>query len=379
MKTSKYKITDMEKDVNKSIFDTLLELSDKRKISNIKILEYIQKLIKDNRMEESAEIISGLDISTFNDEFFDEWKKVDWYELISYDERLFNDKVFGLVNDLKDFDILFKLLNFSSESEQIYIEPSFLEKICIKFFELLNFNQDTDYKNSIILLLTLSEKREEVKTIEFLVQLKYILNEEKIKEIYSTLLSKHGKILNEEVIKFIIEFYTKYKDLNAKAILDILIECPIEIQSRFLDNYLNNYILNEKEIFLSLENNEKYILFKGLLDNGILNNDELKYSTYIQDSLYIVKNIQDKLNNQDIEWSEISFFYNEIGNKEEKQKIFEEKLTTIFLNDKNKTKEIKSKIDECFQEIKEVSFSLGLILEDFLRFFNTTRPGIIIE
>ena len=380
----KSKITDMEKDVNKSIFDTLLELSYKRKINNKQILEYIQKLIEDDRLKESAEIISGLDISTFNKEFYDEWKKVEWNKIIRNNEKLFIDKVLGLINDLKDFDILFNLLNINSKSDKTEIKPSFLEKMRIKFIELLKINKDTDCIKSVISLVVNSKKdnKEGIKTKEFLEQLKNILNEEKRKEIYSTLLSKHGKILNEEVIKFIIEFYTNDRDLNAKAILDILIECPIEIQSRFLDNYLNNYIPLEEEkekIFLSMENYEKYILFKGLLDNGILNNDKLKPSFYIHQSLSRVKEIQNKLNTQDIKSTEISYFYNEIGDKENKQKIFNEKLTTIFLNDKNKTKEIKSKIDECFQEIKEVSFSLGLILEDFLRFFNTTRPGIIIE
>ena len=213
------------------------------------------------------------------------------------------------------------MLNINSKSDKTEIKSSFLEKMRIKFIELLKINKDTDCIKSVISLVVNSKKdsKEVIKTKEFLEQLKDILNEEKRKEIYSTLLSKHGKVLNEEIIKFIIEFYTNDRDLNAKAILDILIECPIEIQSRFLDNYLNNYIPLEEEkekIFLSMENYEKYILFKGLLDNGILNNDKLKPSFYIHQSLSRVKEIQNKLNTQDIKSTEISYFYNEIGNKE---------------------------------------------------------------
>jgi hypothetical protein len=51
-----------------------------------------------------------LDIKNFDNQFYDEWKKIDWNQKFEKKENLlviFIDKILGLVTNLKDFDILF--------------------------------------------------------------------------------------------------------------------------------------------------------------------------------------------------------------------------------------------------------------------------------
>ena len=204
------KIDSIKEDINKSIFYTLLKISKKRNISNLKLLEYIKKLIEDNQIEESLKLISVLDTYTFNDIFYYKWKKMNWNKILENNENIFKDKVIGLINDLREFNLLFKLLNISSKSDQVEIKTLSLEKMRIKFLELFLKNKDIDYKIYIILLITFSkkDKKEGENDVQFLEKLQAILEEEKMKDLCSTLLSEYRTILNEEIIKF-IKFYTK--------------------------------------------------------------------------------------------------------------------------------------------------------------------------
>ena len=132
-------------------------------------------------------------------------EKMDWNQKFENKENLlaiFIDKVLGLVTNLKDFDRLFNLLNTSSSNNVIEISPSTLEKIQIKFIELckvFDFNKNKDlYLNNIIISIITYSKNE--KKEEFLKIIKDILNEDKIKEIYTILLSEKRSILNEVII-----------------------------------------------------------------------------------------------------------------------------------------------------------------------------------
>jgi len=92
-------------------------------------------------------------------------EKMDWNQKFENKENLlviFIDKVLELVTSLKDFDILFNLLNTNSSNNVIEISPSTLEKIQIKFIELckvfdFNKNKDFDLNNIIISIITYSK------------------------------------------------------------------------------------------------------------------------------------------------------------------------------------------------------------------------------
>ena len=87
----------------------------------------------------------------------------------------FTDKVLGLVTNLKDFEVLFKLLNISKKPDVIEIRPSTLEKMLTKYIELyktfdFNLNKDYNINTTIVSLISYSkrEKREADKIVEFI-------------------------------------------------------------------------------------------------------------------------------------------------------------------------------------------------------------------
>ena len=154
-----------------------------------------------------------------------------------------------------------------------------------KFIELFKNNKDIEDNKYIIKLITIAknDKKEGEKAVVFLGQLQQIFSEEKMKNIYETLLSEYGDLINGEIIKFIINFYTKDRELNSEILLNIIIKSTDKIKGQFLDNNINNYIPHEID-FLSLEESEQYKLFKGLLGVGIINNKKFSSSFYIEQS-----------------------------------------------------------------------------------------------
>ena len=150
---------EIEKDINKIIFETGLNLAKDGKMTNLKIIDsIIQGLIDNNQVKESLEIIPELKIGSFDKNFYDRWEKINWIKKFENDDKLFSlftDKVLGLVTNLKDFDVLFYLLKITSESGKEEIKPSTLEKMQKKFIELYNDfdflkNKNFNFNKSII-------------------------------------------------------------------------------------------------------------------------------------------------------------------------------------------------------------------------------------
>jgi len=69
-------------------------------------------------------------------------------------------------------------------------------------------------------------------------------------------------------------------------------------------------------------------------------------------------------------------FYND---KEKKEKIFYDKLLTIFLNDKNQASDVKSYIDKCYLYKITIIDKLNLILNYFSKFFTEKEKNNISE
>ena len=381
---------DLNKDLDKSIYETGLILSKNGKMTNLEILDFIKKLINEKQLNKLLEIIPQLNIQLFDKKFYEEWKNMNWSKILENKEDLkeiFIDKIFELISKLKDFDILFNLLKISIEPDDKEIRLFTLEKIqkkLIKLYIVFDFNDDKDLniKNIIMSLIEYSknEKKEAEKVVEFLKIIQDILSEAKINEIYTFLLSQKEENLNEVIIKYIITFYTTKKEMNAEFFLEIFKKCNEKIKIQFLDN-INNVIPNERD-FLEVENGEKYKLFKGLLNIDIFKNEKFKSIYYIEIAYSVILNIQRKLTSGEIEWRKISSFYIQEKNNEEKkdrEESLKDKLLSIFLNDKNKADKIKAELDEYDKTKKNKINSLNLILDDFLEFLSETQKNNIIE
>ena len=377
-------IGDIHKDIDKSIFETALHLSKNGEMTNLNILDFLEKYLN---MNGAFEILNGLNVDKFDSKFYEEWNKKNWYIFLKDNESdyiRFIENVIGLINDLKDFGILFKLLNISQQPDIIEINSISLEMMRNKFIELFNNydiykNKGLGLKNLIIELIVYSkkEKKEAEKSIEFLKAIQEKLNEDLRNDIYLTILKEKGELLKEEIINFIVAFYMSDEKLSAKALLDIILKCSDEIKMNFLGKVRSLLYINEED-FLEIENKESFIFFKGLLDNGIICNEKFDIIYYIKNAKEKAEILHKKLKSKDeeLEWEKIYAFYNDRGNIEEKEKkvkAFSEKLLAICLNDEKESSSIKSEYDNLISKIKKISDSLKIILDDFVGFFGESQ------
>ena len=377
-------IGEIHKDIDKSIFETALHLSKNGEMTNLNILDFLEKYLNLNG---AFEILNGLNVDKFDSKFYEEWNKKNWYIFLKDNESdyiRFIENVIGLINDLKDFGILFKLLNISQQPDIIEINSISLEMMRNKFIELFNNydiykNKGLGLKNLIIELIVYSkkEKKEAEKSIEFLKAIQEKLNEDLRNDIYLTILKEKGELLKEEIINFIVAFYMSDEKLSAKALLDIILKCSDEIKMNFLGKVRSLLYINEED-FLEIENKESFIFFKGLLDNGIICNEKFDIIYYIKNAKEKAEILHKKLKSKDeeLEWEKIYAFYNDRGNIEEKEKkvkAFSEKLLAICLNDEKESSSIKSEYDNLISKIKKISDSLKIILDDFVGFFGESQ------
>ena len=376
----------IEKDINKIIFETGLTLAKKGKMTNLEIIDFIiQKLIKNNQLKESLEIIPELNIRNFDNKFYNRWEKLNWIKTLEHDEKLFSlftEKVLGLVTNLKDFDVLFNLFKYSSEHNKLEINSSSLEKIQKKFIELCNNfdfikNKNFNFGNCIITIINYSknETKEADKIVNFLGKIQKILNEDNINEIYTNLLIERGNSLNEIIINFIVNFFSLNKEINIQIFLKIFKNSNDKIKLKLLGN-LTNYYPEEKD-FLDFGKTDKYKLFKELLEIGIFKNENLKSSFYIEKMTQLLSYISEQLITGEVEWAKISSFYNNKEEKYKREEAFLDKLKSIFLNDENKPNEIKLDIDKCSILINNKLDKLNMILEDLILFFKKAHEDKI--
>ena len=387
-----YNIIDIKKDLNKIIFQTGLILSKDGFMTNLEIIDFIRFLIKEKKTKESLEILSGLNINNFDNKFYHEWSKFKWYIMLGENNdlyELFIDKVINLLKNLSDIGLLWKLLNTNTKSEKIELNIEALEKIKEKFKRLC-IDYDIDQikninLNDYFLPLTIISKNPKKRdkniivnffSFDFLTKLKTNIYYDKVSILFSNLLIKHSRLLDKNIINLITDFFIKDVKLNSKIILDILLNCEDEIQINFIKK-LSSAIPEEKD-FLSKNNTEKYKLFKGLLDNGFITNNNYKSLYYISESKKIIENLQKNFKSDELKLDWIKQYYFDSKNRERNEKDFEEKLLTIFLNDKKESFLIKLKCENEISKIKKQVESMKLILEDFMENFQENQKNNII-
>ena len=113
-------------DIDRLIHETGLSLSKNHKLQNIEILNFIQKDVYYNdssnygkKIYRPLDILNGLDIKSFNDEFYLEWRKIDWNKI--FEDQYFDGflvRVANLIDNLDNFKILFKLFDISKNPNQ---------------------------------------------------------------------------------------------------------------------------------------------------------------------------------------------------------------------------------------------------------------------
>ena len=375
------------KDINKIIHNTGLKLSMEHKLKNIEILNFIRRddYYNDSfnygkKAYRSLDILNGLDPKSFNEEFYLEWKKIDWYKIFEHQYiEGFLPRVSNLIKDLKDFDMLFRLLDISKNPNQEDFNNYSLNAMQEKYIELIDNSNNINNDDLIKLIFYSDQKNADVESF-----LKYKnksnlqakLSVEKVNEIYINLMSRYKDLITSNTKNIITDFFTTNPtNANPENLLKLIKSCP-ELSANILQN-INDYNI-QKENFFELEEKNCLKVFKGLLEEKFIENPKYQNTSYVQNVKTITKELVDNIKDGKILYTDINRFYDDADAKNEnenkkKDNILYDRLKLIVLNKEKDYENYKAKIDNYHSKITEILEVLKLINEDFLDFYYKSK------
>jgi len=385
-------------DLDNIIHQSGLELSKNKQLENIEILEFINKEIKykicsySDKSSKSIEILNGLDVSTFNDEFYKKWKEINWNVIFGNQYNTFLEKIASMIKDMKNFKVLLKLFNLSNSDESNSFHSKAIKIMQEKYINLLenNYmpededeNEDIDEEkgkknntssyNDLVELIFFSDKMK-IDLEKFLKKLVNNFNADVINKVCLKLLEKNiSSHMKDVITKFFIE---NANNADPLTLLQLIDNCP-SIRFNILENF-DKYVIKREEFF-ELEETPNIKLFKGLIERKLLEN-EFRPTEYIKNSIQLISSLQNEIEEGNIYYSEINLFYS--NNKKDELK---KKLLIISLDDDILASKLEQKIDDYINEVETIRKDLNLVYNDLRKYLydeekeNIKILGDIIE
>ena len=355
-----------DKEISLIIHETGIELIKRKEMKNNEILNFIKNDEYFNKPEyEKAayrplEVLEGINIETLDEEFFKNWIRINFNNIFVKWLNEFYEKITSLIKDMKYFGLLYKFF-------LIYNAKEYKSEILLimkkKYMDLLpncnienclNFNEET-----IKLITLLDEKNMDTKAL--LESIQKNLDFEKVNEIYIKLSNK--KLQNNTKEIMVGYFTTNKNNTNPSSLIYIIKNC-INLRKDIFSK-INKYAINELD-FLSLKETENYKLFKGLIENKIIDKEfEYKSAIYVSKVQINISTLEEQLKNFQIKYNEISKFFQDENNK----KILKERLLYLNILDEIKQQKQYAQLEYKFNQIKNIIEDFELIYSDFRDFF----------
>ena len=364
--------------IDQKIHDYGLDSVGKGKLKNKELLEFINKDAfyhekeYEKKIYRKLDILNGIDISSINEEFFKNWKKINFYKMFENQINDFYTKISLFINDMKDFNLLFSFYIIYQDKEYKYDSIVHIQQRYKEIFPTYTDDEKCpNFINDTIKLIYLSDKNK-VSIRKFLEEfLQKNLDVEKVNKIYIQLIKDHQDI-SQDLKNIIVKHFTENKN-NATPVnlLNILKICK-KLRTEIFSN-INKFLINEKE-FLLPEETENYKFFKALVTNGLLEEaNQYKGALYISKATKAISSLEEKIKNDEINYNILSlYFQNEKDNKMEK--VLQDRLLIIYLLDENKAKTTFESIKEKIIKIKEYIKNLELIYRDYADFYYISHP-----
>ena len=320
----------------------------------------------------SLDILNGLDILSFDDKFYEKWKKIKWNDIFKEKKIPFYEKILTFIKNLNDFKIFYKLFDLNEIKDNFVIE--LLQKKIVELYKNYNPEKHLNFIDDLIILLYHSDKKD-VKIDSFLTNnIQKDFNTKFVNKIYINLFSIIGDDISQNFKKIIAKFFTETPDnMNTDTLLYLIYSCPYCAKNIFEN--LEKYNI-KKEDFLKLEDTDNYKLFKGLLYNNYLDKKEIQNTHYIENSKDITNKLIKDIEQGELTLKEISIFYNNKREDKLNNKLLE-RMTTLNFNSKENGNKLKKIIDNYYSTINLAIKDLQVILEDLLEFnYNKERKKI---
>ena len=356
------------------IHDTTLTLIEKKKLSNMEILDFISKdnyytdkQYKKMNMYRPLKVFNGIDISSLDEDFFKKWNEINFNEIFEEQFEDFSKKIASLINEMKNFKLLFKLFKIDINKDPPYQYIKAIKERFIEIFETYYKNICMDFAENVALLICLMDKKK-LNATEFLKEnIHNHLNAETINNIYIKTTELYNDYISKETIDFIVDFFIKNNSSNPSALVLLFQQCK-KLRKKLFSS-IDKFIPREDDFFY-LEESDRYIFFKGLVDKKILEKENFqKYGeNYISKVRSLLSSLDNKLELFEIKYSKIyPFFKNEKDRKAET--ILLDRLTHIYLLDEEKAKKIFGNLKSKVNQLTTIIGKLNDIFTYFADFF----------
>lgn len=382
----------LKMNIDELIHKSGIKLSILGKVNNMVLLNFIEKdtyyhektYINNNQIR-SVEVLSGIDITKINEEFYKKWKKLNFFKIFEKQKDLFLDKICCLIKEMNQFNILFKLLdqNTDEKDKKIIYDVTTLLKLQTAFEKLMpTYSEEKcpNFIDDVVDLIYYSDSKNAnienfnkdyiQKTIHF----------KTVNKIYISLPKKYTD-LSKKQINIIIDFFLKNPVNSSINNLVYIIKNSVEFRKNIFSN-MRSYIIKEND-FYEKEESDNFKLLKELIKEQIFKtNDEKLLSTeYISGTTSLAKDIIKKIKELNVNYYTIlRLFENNL------EDIIHERLSIInqiFENDINK---INSQVSEYIMSLKNNAkalnntlYDLRNILNDFTYFYNNKYKQEITE
>jgi hypothetical protein len=131
-------------DLKMKIHKNGLSLIEKGELKNENLIEFIENediYFKDKKYESKGfrplSVLKGIDLEKADDEFFKKWNESTIFKIFSFNDYEFKKELINLVDDMKHFGKLFKLLKLHDNKGKKNIDVTISNLLCDKFKELI--------------------------------------------------------------------------------------------------------------------------------------------------------------------------------------------------------------------------------------------------
>ena len=365
----------VEKDIltliNDSIHDTGVILAMKNKLSNIEIVNFVEKDVYyfiekyDGHSKRNPKVFEYFNIHDDKKSGFDKFVELKLHSKFKKNSKSFYKIFIEKLITLNDLNILFYLFP-KKELDGEFINL-LLEKMP-KIFELgNNIDKNKLNENMYIIISIMVENNIQIKKFTNIVENLQFLDQNLVKEIYIYILSRNDKKITIKVIDEFSKFFiNNLKNINAESIYFIIKSCSNNIDFLLkIFNSIKNYAINLEDIYnpVKTPNFELYGLF---VKNGYTNNEKYFQTEYF--SSISNNNIFLNIKNFEISYKRISDL---IDNHAE---CFKSKLQLFFDNENDMFNEICDKVKICQTKIIELQN-----IENYLRAFEPKNKADLIS
>ena len=364
---------EIKKNINTYIHDTGIALCLKGKLNNKEIINFVKNddyflpntsFIKEKT---SANIFTKLDIRSMDANFIKNWKKIKWVTIYGEEYLKFVDIIIHLINHIKDFGLLYELLNIYEKKKYGEIVLKKVQDHYIDLYKKTYKIEDCpNFKSDSITLLDLSDKFGENIDIFISSQLEKTLGEELINDIYLAFLLKYKNISKVAENKIIYFFLNKKKKIQSQFFLYLLEN--YKSSQHLIIPHFKKYKLKTEDFF-SIEESENIKMLHALLIENIDYSEDQSYEDYIGHNYKLLEQIKKDIDNYNIIYKDIKHFF-----LDKKSEIsFKKRLLIIYLlDDKMRTQKFQL-IYERFHKITNIIKDLELLIDDQKFFFKNSK------